>query len=88
MSAFVKICGLARSEDVAAVRALAPDAMGFVCWERSPRGVEPAAVAEWTQDWPADGPARVGVFVDDPVSQLVTRARAGHFDVIQLHRGY
>ena len=86
MSVFVKICGVAQAEDVAAVAALAPDAMGFILWDRSPRGVTEDHVAAWTTDWPADGPLRVGVFVDDPVEQLVSRARLAGLDVIQLHR--
>ena len=52
MGVFVKICGLTRQEDVEAVAALRPDAMGFNFWPRSPRAVRPADVAAWTSTLP------------------------------------
>jgi len=42
----VKICGLARPEDVAAAVAAGADAVGFVCYAGSPRFVRPEALAE------------------------------------------
>ena len=36
---FVKICGITRLEDAEAAVASGADALGFVCWPRSPRFV-------------------------------------------------
>ena len=37
----IKICGITRLEDAASAAACGADALGFVCYERSPRFVEP-----------------------------------------------
>lgn len=42
----IKICGLTRVEDVAAAAAAGADAVGFVCYPRSPRFVEAARLRE------------------------------------------
>ena len=86
MGRFVKICSLANRADVQVVRELKPDAMGFILWDGSKRGVTEADVAAWTSGWRDGDPLRVGVFVDDPVPQLVERARNAGVDTIQLHR--
>lgn len=48
----VKICGLSRSEDVAAAVEAGADAVGFVCYEGSPRYVPPAALADLARALP------------------------------------
>jgi phosphoribosylanthranilate isomerase len=84
MELFVKICGLCRADDVEGVRALAPDAVGFVFWPPSPRAVRPADVAAWTGDWPRSI-LRVGVFVDLPRDEVRDVMRTARLDVAQLH---
>ncbi len=84
MPIFVKICGLANERDVRDTHALAPDALGFVFWPRSPRAVTAEQVAAWTRDLPS-GSLKVGVFVDQPPEE-VRRAYAGAgLDIVQLH---
>jgi len=42
----IKICGITRVEDAACAVACGADAVGFVCYPRSPRFVEPARLRE------------------------------------------
>lgn len=81
---FVKICGICSADDAAAVAALKPDAMGFVFWGGSKRGVKPADVAKWTANLPREI-LKVGVFVDSPADVIRDVAEAAALDVIQLH---
>lgn len=84
MKVFVKICGLACAEDVEAVAALRPDAMGFVFWPRSPRAARAEDVAVWTRGL---DPAirKVGVFVDDEPEEVQRVKKVAGLDVVQWH---
>ena len=84
MSIFVKICGLANAEDVAAVAALRPDALGFVLWPKSPRAVRPEQIAEWTAALPPDL-LKVGVFVDTNPYDIRRAVKIARLDVVQWH---
>ena len=84
MPLLVKICGLARADDVAAVAALEPDAMGFVLHPPSPRAVTAEQVADWTRDLPPTI-LKVGVTVNlDPDGNRRVRETAG-LDILQHH---
>lgn len=84
MSLFVKICGLCHPEDVEAVAALRPDAMGFIFYPPSPRYVPPENAPELIALVP-EGIRKVGVFVNTaPRDVAVIRTAAG-LDVVQLH---
>ena len=63
----IKICGLARPEDVAAAVEAGADAVGFVCYEASPRCVAPDAL---------EGLARVLPAFVSPVLLFVNAAPA------------
>jgi phosphoribosylanthranilate isomerase len=82
MGVFVKICGMAHADDVVAVAAMKPDALGFVFWPRSPRAVRPEEVAVWTRDLPA-GIKKVGVFVDDGLEAIRRAVQTAGLDVVQ-----
>jgi len=84
MTTFVKICGLANAEDVAAVAALQPDAIGFVLWPKSPRAVRPEQIAEWTSALPP-GLLKVGVFVDTNPYDIRRAVKVARLDVVQWH---
>lgn len=84
MKVFVKICGLARAEDVLAAAELRPDALGFVFHPPSPRAVTPQAVADWTADLPP-GLLKVGVFVDWPPERVADCCAIAGLDIAQLH---
>lgn len=79
----IKICGLTRLADIAAVNVARPDYIGFV-FAKSKRQVdaETAAALKAALD-----PAikAVGVFVNQPVAEIIALAGAGIIDLIQLH---
>ncbi len=84
MDVFVKICGIASYHDAVAVAALRPDALGFVLWSGSPRGVEPEALIRWlpmvrTTAW------KVGVFVEPDPAEVDRIVRRAGLDVVQIH---
>ena len=81
----VKICGLTRPEDIAAVNAVRPDYVGFV-FAKSRRQVTPEQ-ARKLKDLLAPGIPVVGVFVNAPVEEMVSLAQTGTIELIQLHGG-
>jgi phosphoribosylanthranilate isomerase len=88
MHSLVKICGLANEHDVIQTLELGPDAVGFILWPNSPRGVTPKQVAAWTNGRMPEGVRKVGVFVDTPVEEMVCIASEIELDVLQLHGEY
>ncbi|SDM74434.1 phosphoribosylanthranilate isomerase [Franzmannia pantelleriensis] len=78
----VKICGLTRTEDVAAAVAAGADALGFVLWPGSKRAVDVERLAALSARVPAFV-TRVGLFVDQPPE--VIAACAPHLDLLQFH---
>jgi phosphoribosylanthranilate isomerase len=80
----VKICGLTRWEDADLAVRLGADAIGFVLWDRSPRHITPAEVAEISARLPPLV-TRVGVVVDMPAPALAEASRVAGLDAVQLH---
>lgn len=79
----IKICGLRDPENIKAVEALAPDYMGFICYDKSPRFIGAMDDDELVNI--GTGITKVGVFVDedaDSISKLIYKYK---FDAIQLH---
>ena len=78
----VKICGI---RDMAAAQAVATgaDMMGFIMSSRYWRYTEPATVKAICQQ--VKPCQKVGVFVDEPASQVAELARECHLDMVQLH---
>jgi phosphoribosylanthranilate isomerase len=79
----IKICGLTREEDIEAVNRYLPDYIGFVFAashrqvtseqaRRLKTGLDPRIKA-------------VGVFMNEPLSNIVALSEAGIIDVVQLH---
>ena len=81
---FVKICGFTRVEDARAVAAAGADAIGFVFWPGSPRHVTPRAARALAATIPSSV-RRIGVFVDQPASEIEQAVRTVGLDIIQLH---
>lgn len=81
---FVKICGLANADDVRAVAAMEPDAIGFIFYPKSPRAVTADKVKAWITGLPASL-IKVGVFVDESADVVNRTLRLAGLDVAQLH---
>lgn len=80
----IKICGLTRPEDIAAVNRIRPDFIGFVFWERSRRFVT-AKQAAFLKSNLDPGIQAVGVFVDAPCGDVIALLEKGIIDIAQLH---
>ncbi|WP_343208250.1 phosphoribosylanthranilate isomerase [Anaerolentibacter hominis] len=79
----IKICGLTRLEDIEAVNRFMPDYIGFVFAE-SRRRAEPEQAKALKAMLDPDIQA-VGVFVNEPVENIVELCKCGIIDVVQLH---
>jgi phosphoribosylanthranilate isomerase len=81
---FVKICGITRVQDAELAAGLGASALGFVFWPNSPRRVS----AETAKAIAANVPAKVlkvGVFVDQPATEVARIMDEVGLDVAQLH---
>ncbi len=79
----IKLCGLTREEDIAAVNCWQPDYIGFV-FANSRRRVTPEQ-ARHLKDGLDPHIKAVGVFTNEPVSFIIELCETGVIDVIQLH---
>lgn len=79
----IKICGLTRPEDIDAVNQALPDFAGFV-FARSKRQITAETAAQLRAALDPRIPA-VGVFVNQPLPDILSLARAGTIQFIQLH---
>jgi len=80
----VKICGVTRASDAQLAAALGASAIGFIFWPQSPRFVEPDVAREIVAGLPP-GVVPVGVFVDQPASQVRDIATRVGLGAVQLH---
>ena len=71
MTTRVKVCGVTRAEDAVLAAELGASAIGFIFWPKSPRFVEPERAREIASAVPRSVVC-VGVFVDQPVSDVRT----------------
>lgn len=66
-------------ENITAASRLHPDFLGFIFWKQSPRyfdGIIPEL---------PDAIKKVGVFVDAPLDEIISKARQHQLDLVQLH---
>ena len=80
----LKICGLSRLEDIIAVNRHGADYAGFVFFEKSKRYVDTYKANELISLLRADIKP-VGVFLDEPLDNVVRIARITGVELIQLH---
>ena len=79
----IKLCGIRRLEDVAYMNEFMPDYVGFV-FAPSRRQVSLAAAMALGQELHPDI-KRVGVFVNEPIDNLIQAAQTAQLNVLQLH---
>jgi indole-3-glycerol phosphate synthase len=80
----LKICGITSRATAQFCAELGVGALGAVFYEKSPRHVSPAQARALFDGLPRRV-ARVGVFVDRPVDELLAIAREAALDTVQLH---
>jgi len=79
----IKICGLTRVEDVKAVVAAGVNAIGFVFTD-SPRRISAQQAVQLSRYIP-DGVLRVGLFLNQPRTEIEEVLNAVALDVLQFH---
>ncbi len=80
----IKLCGMMRKEDIAAVNKLKPDFAGFVFAPGRTRTVS-ADQAARLRDLLRPGIKAVGVFINEPVGNVICFLKSGVIDIAQLH---
>ena len=85
----VKICGLTNLDDARCAARAGADFLGFVLYAKSPRFLAPERIAVITRaiqrEFGASTPRCVGVFVNEPLSQVRHWLDAANLDLAQLH---
>jgi phosphoribosylanthranilate isomerase len=81
---FVKICGITREQDADLAAGLGANALGFIFWPDSPRFISVEKARAIVMNVPAQV-LKVGVFVDQPVEEVVRIVDEVGLDVAQLH---
>lgn len=80
----IKICGVTKPDQAAAIAKLGADYLGYICVPASSRYVTPAQVAELSHA--AGGAiAQVGVFMDASLDDISAYVDASQLQGIQLH---
>lgn len=80
----IKLCGMMTEDDIVTANSLMPDYIGFIFVEKSKRFVNPALAKELGDKLNKDI-IKVGVFVDAPISHIMSLVEDGVIDMIQLH---
>lgn len=80
----IKICGLRSEDDISYANKLKPDYIGFVFLKGRARYVSKAQAAHFRKLLDPSIPA-VGVFVDEPVENVISLLQSGTIQMAQLH---
>jgi phosphoribosylanthranilate isomerase len=81
---FVKICGITNREDALAAVEAGARALGFIFYDKSPRGVIADQIAAFVSDIPKDI-WKVGVFVNESPARIEEIGTRLGLDIAQLH---
>jgi phosphoribosylanthranilate isomerase len=80
----IKLCGLTRTQDVAAAVAAGVDALGFNFYAASPRCITPPTAVQLMAAVPAFV-TKVGLFVNAGTADVVQTVQSTGLDLIQFH---
>lgn len=80
----IKVCGITRTLDAENAVRLGVDALGFIFFDKSKRNVTPQVAAEIISALPPFID-KIGVFVNEPVENIVKISKRCALSVIQLH---
>jgi len=80
----VKICGITNEEDALCAAKLGAAALGFIFYPPSPRNIKPADARKIVSVLP-DELVKVGVFVNESVTEVKRIVEYCGLDMIQLH---
>jgi len=80
----VKVCGICRAGDAQLAVSLGASAIGFIFWPESPRYCEPDQARAIAAQLPPQI-TLVGVFVDQPVDDVIRIAQQVPLGAVQLH---
>jgi phosphoribosylanthranilate isomerase len=80
----IKFCGLTRPQDLAVAAEVGVDAVGFVLWANSPRGVGLDRTAELVAQLPK-AITPVGVFVQPTRGEILQAVNVARIRVAQVH---
>jgi len=82
----IKICGITRKEDALFCSEYGADAIGFVFYPKSKRYIQPEAAKEIVRSLPPFL-MKVGVFVNEEISNVNRIAKSVGLNAVQLHGG-
>lgn len=77
----LKVCGMKEEKNILEVAELKPDYMGFILYEKSPRCIH-SSIARLVRDLEIK---KVGVLVNEDISDIKKHLDMYHFDALQLH---
>ena len=80
----IKLCGLGSTAAIEEVNRLLPDYAGFICTQGFRRSVSSETLRE-LKSMLDPGVKAVGVFVNEPIEQIVSLFEQGLIDAVQLH---
>lgn len=80
----IKMCGIRRKEDVKFVNALLPEYIGYIFAKKSKRYISPQNAAELTKLLDSRI-IPVGVFVNEPIENVISAVKSGIIKIAQLH---
>lgn len=83
----IKVCGMRRPDNIAAVAQLPVDFLGLIFYPQSPRYAASEALAAWIeqQEERLGRIALVGVFVNAEIEDVLNAVHDYHLDFVQLH---
>lgn len=81
----VKICGLTQVPQAVAIARMGVTAVGLICVPASPRYVPLSHQQEWNRALANYPVWRVGVFANQPISEVIDQVKMAGFTAVQLH---